>query len=113
MNKRTVNIVAAASIGILLIIFALQNGEKVDLDLILFTFQSSLAFVMLIAVLLGVLLSFLIFAPRRLKKDGEIKALREREEKLEQMLQAEMLKNHDIKTEELNQVIATESNSKE
>jgi putative membrane protein len=80
-------------IGILLIIlvvvlFALQNAQPVDIDFWLFEVHSNLSLVIFLSVTFGALSSFLMSLPYRARKN---KALKERDKKIK-ILEDEMLR---------------------
>jgi putative membrane protein len=80
-------------IGILIIIlvvvlFALQNAQPVDIDFWLFEVHSNLSLVIFLSVTFGALSSFLMSLPYRARKN---KALKERDKKIK-ILEDEMLR---------------------
>jgi lipopolysaccharide assembly protein A len=80
-------IVAAISV-----IFALQNTETVEVSFLIWTFESSLALVVLISLALGALISFLASSPSMLRKDFTNRSLRKRITELESSVADQKLK---------------------
>ena len=69
---------AAMLIALLAVIFALQNTAAVTVGFLLWTFQGSLALVLLIALFAGVLMSFLLCLPSLVRHRWTIRQLRRR-----------------------------------
>lgn len=99
-NKRGIYIGISLFISVILIIFALQNAVATHLNLLVWEVDSSLATVLLGAVVMGILLTLIVAVPARLKMSKHIKEQQERLVKVEKMLQDELLKNHEIKAKE-------------
>ncbi len=60
---------AAAAVGILALIFVLQNSQDVEVDFIFATTTTPLFFVLLIAIALGALIGWLLPRVRRHRAD--------------------------------------------
>jgi uncharacterized integral membrane protein len=63
-----IRLLAALAIAILAVFFALQNATPVDVNLLFWQIKGSLAVVLLITLLLGVVLSLLIAMPATVKR---------------------------------------------
>lgn len=86
-------LVVMAAISVLVVMFALQNAQSVSLSFIFMEFESSLAFVTIMAFLCGVLVAgcyVLILKARQYMKDKknkeEMDALLKEKAKLEQLV---------------------------
>ncbi len=79
-------LILAAVLGIFVAIFAIQNAAPVTVKFLLWEFESSLAVLIIIAMLAGMLLVFLLSIPGRIKRRKEIydrqKKIKELEKKL-------------------------------
>ncbi len=79
-------LILAAVLGIFIAIFAIQNAVAVTVKFLLWEFQSSLAVLIIISMLAGMLLVFLLSIPGRLKRRKELydkqKKIRELEKRL-------------------------------
>lgn len=71
-------VVAAISV-----IFALQNNETVEITFLVWTFEASLALVVLVSLALGALISFLASTPTMIRKDMTNRTMRKRVTELE------------------------------
>jgi uncharacterized integral membrane protein len=76
-------------ISILLVVFAIQNADAVELHIITYTFSISLSLLVILSVALGTILSFLFslnefirYKNEIKKKDKEIARLKENQEEL-------------------------------
>jgi len=81
-------LILAAVLGIFIAVFAIQNAVAVTVKFLLWEFESSLAVLIILAMLAGMLLVFLISLPGRLKRRKELydrdKKIRELERRLEE-----------------------------
>ena len=62
------SIIAALIIAILAIVFALQNADVILVTFLVWKFEGSLALVLLLAFVTGVIASLLILLPKTMKK---------------------------------------------
>ncbi len=67
-----VYLILAAVIGIFVALFAIQNAASVTVKFVIWQFESSLAVVIILAMLAGMLLVFLLSIPGRLKRRKEL-----------------------------------------
>lgn len=72
-------IIASLILSVLLVIFALQNTEPVQLNLWFWSFQSSLALLVIVLLVTGALLGYLILLPTLFSKN---KIIRDKESQL-------------------------------
>ncbi len=83
-----VYLILAAMLGIFVALFAIQNAASVTVKFMFWQFQSSLAVVIILAMLAGMLLVFLLSIPGRLKRRKELydkqKKIRELEKRLQE-----------------------------
>ncbi len=83
-----VYLILAAVLGIFVALFAIQNAASVTVKFMFWQFQSSLAVVIILAMLAGMLLVFLLSIPGRLKRRKELydkqKKIRELEKRLQE-----------------------------
>lgn len=63
-----IRLIVALVISILAVFFALQNATPVTVNLLVWQFQGSLAVILLISLMVGVLLSLLISMPATIKR---------------------------------------------
>ncbi len=81
-------LILAAVLGIFVAVFAIQNAAAVTVKFLFWEFESSLAVLIILAMLAGMLLVFLISIPGRIKRRKELydrdKKIRELEKKLEE-----------------------------
>ena len=63
-----IRLIVALVISILAVFFALQNATPVNVNLLVWQFQGSLAIILLITLMVGVLLSLLISMPGTIKR---------------------------------------------
>ncbi|MBW8058591.1 MAG: LapA family protein [candidate division NC10 bacterium] len=75
-------LIFALLLALLVAIFAVQNAERVTIDFLVWTFQTSLVIVILVSAGVGALLAALISLPQTLKAR---RRLRESEKKLERL----------------------------
>ncbi len=82
-------LILAAILGIFVAIFAIQNAAAVTVKFLLWEFQSSLAVLIIISMLAGMLLVFLLSIPGRIKRRKELydkqKKIRELEKRLAEL----------------------------
>jgi uncharacterized integral membrane protein len=82
-------LIFAAVLGIFISVFAIQNAAPVTVKFIFWQFESSLAVLVILAILAGMLLVFLLSLPGRLKRRKELydkqKRIRELEERLKEL----------------------------
>ncbi len=79
-------LILAAILGIFVAIFAIQNAAPVTVKFLLWQFESSLAVLIIIAMLAGMLLVFLLSIPGRIKRRKEIYDKQKKIKELEKML---------------------------
>ena len=91
-----VYLILAAVIGVLIAAFAIQNASPVAVKFLVWQFESSLAVVIILSLLAGMVLIFLISLPGRLKRrkelydrQREINDLRKKVEELEKKASSE------------------------
>ncbi len=81
-------LILAAILGIFIAVFAIQNAAAVTVKFLLWQFESSLAVLIILAMLAGMLLVFLISLPGRIKRRKELydrdKKIRELERQLQE-----------------------------
>ncbi|HIE32842.1 MAG TPA: LapA family protein [Thermodesulfobacteriaceae bacterium] len=65
-------LILAAIIGVLFAAFAIQNASPVAVKFLVWQFESSLAVVIILSLLAGMILIFLISLPGRLKRRKEL-----------------------------------------
>ncbi len=65
-------LIVAAIVGVVIAAFAIQNATPVAVRFLMWEFESSLAVVIILSLLAGMLLIFLISLPGRLKRHKEI-----------------------------------------
>ncbi len=65
-------LILAALIGVLIAAFAIQNATPVAVKFLVWQFESSLAVVIILSLLAGMVLIFLISVPGRLKRRKEL-----------------------------------------
>ena len=65
-------LILAALIGVLIAAFAIQNASPVAVKFLVWQFESSLAVVIILSLLAGMILIFLISLPGRLKRRKEL-----------------------------------------
>jgi len=86
-------LILAAVLGIFVAVFAIQNSAAVTVKFLLWQFESSLAVLIILAMLSGMLLVFLLSIPGRLKRRKELhdrdKRIRELEKRLEECTKRE------------------------
>ena len=75
-------LIFALFLALLVAIFAVQNAERVTIDFLVWTFQTSLVIVILVSAGVGALLAALISLPQTLTAR---RRLRESEKKLERL----------------------------
>ncbi|MEE9154049.1 MAG: LapA family protein [candidate division NC10 bacterium] len=75
-------LIFALLLALLVAIFAVQNAERVTIDFLVWTFQTSLVIVILVSAGVGALLAALISLPQTLTAR---RRLRESEKKLERL----------------------------
>ena len=68
----------ALIIAVLAVFFALQNSEPVNVQFAMWEFPSTLAFVMLVAVLAGALISFFVSIPSNMRARWTIRQQRKK-----------------------------------
>ncbi|NPA49494.1 MAG: LapA family protein [Thermodesulfobacteria bacterium] len=82
-------LILAAILGIFVAIFAIQNAVAVTVKFLIWEFQSSLAVLIIISMLAGMLLVFLLSIPGRIKRRKELydkqKKIRELERRLAEL----------------------------
>ncbi len=82
-------LILAVVLGIFISVFAIQNAAPVTVKFIFWQFESSLAVLIILAILTGMLLVFLLSIPGRLKRRKELydkqKKIRELETRLEEL----------------------------
>lgn len=79
-------LILAAILGIFVAVFAIQNAAAVTVKFLLWEFQSSLAVLIIISMLAGMLLVFLLSLPGRLKRRKELYDKQKRIKELEKRL---------------------------
>ncbi|OAG27962.1 LapA family protein [Thermodesulfatator autotrophicus] len=86
-------LILAAVLGIFIAVFAIQNAAPVTVKFLVWQFESSLAVLIILAMLAGMLLVFLISLPGRLKRRKELfdkqRKIRELEKKLAELTQTQ------------------------
>ncbi len=82
-----VYLILAAVLGIFVALFAIQNAASVTVKFMFWQFQSSLAVVIILAMLAGMLLVFLLSIPGRLKRRKELYDKQKKIKELEKRLQ--------------------------
>jgi len=65
-------LILAALIGVLIAAFAIQNASPVAVKFLVWQFESSLAVVIILSLLAGMILIFLISLPGKLKRRKEL-----------------------------------------
>ncbi len=63
---------------LLVTIFAVQNNASIDIKLLFWEINGSLALVLVIALILGILIGFLVSTPTALRKRTQLSELRKR-----------------------------------
>jgi len=63
--------IVAGIVGILLVIFALQNAERVDVDFLVFDAKVRVVTVIVVSALLGFVAGWLVGRPSRRRHGGE------------------------------------------
>jgi len=79
-------LILALAIAVLAVIFAVQNTDPVSVDFIIWQFNSSLALVMIISMLIGVLISILLSSPSMVKNSWTIRKLNKKLSDMEKAL---------------------------
>lgn len=79
-------LILAAILGIFVAVFAIQNAAAVTVKFLLWEFQSSLAVLIIISMLAGMLLVFLLSLPGRLKRRKELYDKQKKIKELERRL---------------------------
>ncbi len=82
-----VYLILAAVLGIFIALFAIQNAASVTVKFMFWQFQSSLAVVIILAMLAGMLLVFLLSIPGRFKRRKELYDKQKKIKELEKRLQ--------------------------
>ncbi len=82
-----VYLILAAVVGIFVALFAIQNAASVTVKFIIWQFESSLAVVIILAMLAGMLLVFLLSIPGRLKRRRELYNKQKKINELEKRVQ--------------------------
>ncbi|WP_022852889.1 LapA family protein [Thermodesulfatator atlanticus] len=86
-------LILAAVLGIFIAVFAIQNAAPVTVKFLVWQFESSLAVLIIIAILAGMLLVLLISIPGRIKRRKELfdkqRKIRELEKKLKELEKAQ------------------------
>ena len=88
-------LVLALFIAIIAVIFALQNTAAVTVSFFFWQFHESLALVLLLTVILGVLIGILTILPGSIRSKLRISSQRKKVDALEKALQAEKLQRED------------------
>lgn len=96
-------------LGIGLVVFALQNADAVEVDLLFWNFQSPLAILLVCTALIGAVVPMLTGLSSNWKKNKEIKAAQERIETLEKRLEAQLLKTTQLEASLLKNVDADQN----
>ncbi len=82
-------LVLAAVLGIFISVFAIQNAAPVTVKFIFWQFESSLAVLIILAILAGMILILLLSLPGRIKRRKELydkqKKIRELEKRLKEL----------------------------
>ncbi|WP_297055743.1 LapA family protein [Thermosulfurimonas sp.] len=79
-------LILAALLGVLIAAFAIQNATPVAVKFLVWEFQSSLAVIVILSLLAGMILIFLISLPGRLKRRKELYDKNKRIAELEKRL---------------------------
>lgn len=85
--KRNVLLAASIVIVVLVTVFSVVNAEAVKLNLVFTKIQVSLALIIIISVVIGVILSTIYYVVIRVKLNTEIKALKEENKRLQSILE--------------------------
>ncbi len=72
------NLITAIIFSFILVVFALQNVDIVDVDLYFWHFESSLAIVLVVAFAIGALVGILFSLPGYFRKSKELRELKKR-----------------------------------
>ncbi len=65
-------LILAALLGVIIAVFAIQNATPVAVKFLIWQFESSLAVVIILSLLAGMVLIFLISLPGRLRRHKEL-----------------------------------------
>jgi len=79
-------LIAALGIAVLTVIFALQNAIPVGVTFLFWSFEGSLALVLMLTFALGVLVSLLVSTPAIVKRKSAISNQKKKIEELESRL---------------------------
>lgn len=79
-------LIAALGIAVLTVIFALQNAIPVGVTFLFWSFEGSLALVLMLTFALGVLVSLLVSTPAIVKRKSTISNQKKKIEELESRL---------------------------
>jgi len=79
-------LILAAVLGVLIAAFAIQNAAPVAVKFLVWQFESSLAVIVILSLLAGMILIFLISLPGRLKRRKELYDRNRRISELEKRL---------------------------
>jgi len=92
-------LILAAVLGIFISVFAIQNAAPVTVKFIFWQFESSLAVLIILAILAGMILVLLLSLPGRLKRRKELydkqKRIRELEARLKELEEQRQKNNSD------------------
>lgn len=82
-------LIVALIVAILAVIFAVQNAASITVSFLVWQFGASLALVLLLAVVVGVVLVVLVTAPGNIRTSWNLSRLKKRVSELETEVQAE------------------------
>ncbi len=111
MTKSRIFIFFSLLIIALLAVFAWKNQQPAIIDLMFREVELPMAAIIFGSFILGALMVLLSTLAKKLKLQGETKVHKERIDKLETMLQKEMLKNHEIKAAGLGTTLTTNTDA--
>jgi uncharacterized integral membrane protein len=97
MNGKTIVYIAAVVLVLVVLMrFVLDNAEMVNVNLLFWTIESSLAMVLVSTVVVTALIGIVAIMPMFGKHQVEVMAQKKRVSKLEKMLESEMLKSKEL-----------------